>query len=181
MEGAAELSVPLDVDVGGVELGRDPLKAARRLNFRLRGRPIHVSPWNERLGAGPAEPGGRSAGISRLFERYQRQVLALAVGMTGAATTPWMSPRKPSFAPHKNLASFLGESSFYTWLYRIAVNLAIDFRRRHVGRHGSLADRPVGGEAIWMPDCRTNAWRIRCQQDRATGIGVRILQQQSTS
>src|SRR5262249_25313701 len=37
---------------------------------------------------------------------------------------------------------FKGESSFYTWLYRIAVNRAIDFRRR--GRRSptvSLEDR----------------------------------------
>jgi RNA polymerase sigma-70 factor (ECF subfamily) len=46
---------------------------------------------------------------------------------------------------YENLNKFKGESSFYTWLYRIVVNLAIDFRRRD-RRHPtvSLADRPSG-------------------------------------
>jgi RNA polymerase sigma-70 factor (ECF subfamily) len=46
---------------------------------------------------------------------------------------------------YENLNKFKGESSFYTWLYRIVVNLAIDFRRRD-RRHPtvSLADRASG-------------------------------------
>jgi RNA polymerase sigma-70 factor, ECF subfamily len=36
---------------------------------------------------------------------------------------------------HKHLASFHGSSSFYTWLYRIVMNLAIDqLRRRKTSR-----------------------------------------------
>lgn len=31
---------------------------------------------------------------------------------------------------YENIANFKGESSFYTWLYRIVVNCAIDLRRR---------------------------------------------------
>lgn len=46
---------------------------------------------------------------------------------------------------YENLNKFKGESSFYTWLYRIVVNLAIDFRRRD-RRHPtvSLTDRAAG-------------------------------------
>lgn len=31
---------------------------------------------------------------------------------------------------HKNLATFKGDSSFYTWIYRIVLNLCIDRKRR---------------------------------------------------
>jgi RNA polymerase sigma-70 factor (ECF subfamily) len=34
----------------------------------------------------------------------------------------------------RNLHGFKGDSSFYTWLYRIAVNQSIDFKRREAKR-----------------------------------------------
>ena len=34
------------------------------------------------------------------------------------------------FRAYRKIASFQGQSSFYTWLYRIAVNICIDHQRR---------------------------------------------------
>ena len=52
-------------------------------------------------------------------------------------TTPWKLLRKrlPKFSPALN--NFKEEASFYTWLYRIVVNLAID-RQRQKGRQPLL-------------------------------------------
>lgn len=45
----------------------------------------------------------------------------------------------------ENIGSFKGESSLYTWLYRIAMNKAIDFRRRQ-RRHSTVSlDSPRPG------------------------------------
>jgi RNA polymerase sigma-70 factor (ECF subfamily) len=47
---------------------------------------------------------------------------------------------------YENLAKFESRSSFSTWLYRIAANLAIDFWRRegrHVVLHGEDADNEI--------------------------------------
>lgn len=47
---------------------------------------------------------------------------------------------------YENLAKFESRSSFSTWLYRIAANLAIDFWRRegrHVVLHGEDADHEI--------------------------------------
>jgi len=42
---------------------------------------------------------------------------------------------------HKHLGNFQGTSSFYTWLYRIVMNLAIDqLRRRKSGRNVEYDD-----------------------------------------
>jgi RNA polymerase sigma-70 factor, ECF subfamily len=34
------------------------------------------------------------------------------------------------FRAYRKITSFQGQSSFYTWLYRIAVNISIDYQRR---------------------------------------------------
>ena len=34
------------------------------------------------------------------------------------------------FRAYRKITSFQGQSSFYTWLYRIAVNICIDHQRR---------------------------------------------------
>ena len=76
---------------------------------------------------------------------------------------------------YETLSRFKGESSFYTWLYRIVVNLAIDSRRRG-RRHPTVAieDQP-GGEDF----SRTLADDDRAdpfEQVRAREIGARVAE-----
>ena len=59
-------------------------------------------------------------------------------------TTIRLAPKGP--AAYENLGRFKGESSFYTWLYRIVVNLSIDFQRRE-RRHPTVALEDRGGMA----------------------------------
>lgn len=106
-----------------------------------------------------------------LFERYHRQVLALAVGMTGSGDDAMDVAQETFVRAHKNLASFLGESSFYTWLYRIAVNVAIDFRRRQSRRAEVLPSEPID-ETVVDPE-RTPDPRREIERRE---LGARILQ-----
>jgi RNA polymerase sigma-70 factor (ECF subfamily) len=82
-----------------------------------------------------------------LFDRYHRQVLAVAVGMTGNGDDAMDLVQETFVRAHRNLSSFLGESSFYTWLYRIAVNVGIDFRRRQSRRSEVLQSEPIDENA----------------------------------
>jgi RNA polymerase sigma-70 factor (ECF subfamily) len=88
--------------------------------------------------------GDREA-FRELVERYQRKVLAVASGMVSNRDDALELTQETFVKAYENLHKFKGESSFYTWLYRIAVNLAIDSRRRD-RRHPtvSLADRVTG-------------------------------------
>ena len=49
---------------------------------------------------------------------------------------------------YKNLKSFKGQSSFYTWLYRILFNLSIDLSRKAYRRSEFQVDENVSLEAI---------------------------------
>jgi len=76
---------------------------------------------------------------------------------------------------YENLDRFKGESSFYTWLYRIVVNLAIDARRRGK-RHPTVAIEggPAGEEFSTVLAAGENADPF--EQVRALEIGSRVAQ-----
>jgi RNA polymerase sigma-70 factor (ECF subfamily) len=66
-----------------------------------------------------------------LFERYHRRAYALAYGVVRQQDDALDIVQDAFIKAHKHLDKFEGTSSFYTWLYRIVMNLAIDHLRKH--------------------------------------------------
>jgi RNA polymerase sigma-70 factor (ECF subfamily) len=77
-----------------------------------------------------ARKGDRGA-FRTLFERYHRRAYALALGVLRNADDALDVVQDAFVKAHKYLDKFEGNSSFYTWLYRIVMNLAIDHLRKH--------------------------------------------------
>jgi RNA polymerase sigma-70 factor (ECF subfamily) len=77
-----------------------------------------------------ARRGDRDA-FRTLFERYHRRAYALALGVVRDADDALDVVQDAFIKAHKYLDKFEGNSTFYTWLYRIVMNLAIDHLRRH--------------------------------------------------
>lgn len=117
---------------------------------------------------------GDKEAFRQLVERHQRKIVAVAIGMVNNRDDAIELAQETFAKAYANLDRFKGESSFYTWLYRIVVNLAIDFRRRD-RRHGtvSLADRPGGGEDL---EAKLPAQRLSdpYQQASSHQIGERL-------
>jgi RNA polymerase sigma-70 factor (ECF subfamily) len=65
-----------------------------------------------------------------LVERYQRRVVAIALGMLHDREDALEVSQEAFAKVFTNIQQFKEESSFYTWLYRIVVNLAIDRQRQ---------------------------------------------------
>jgi RNA polymerase sigma-70 factor (ECF subfamily) len=65
-----------------------------------------------------------------LVERYQRRVVQLALGMTKDPDEAMDIAQETFVRVHRYLPSFKGDSSFFTWTYRIAMNLCLDAQRR---------------------------------------------------
>ena len=73
---------------------------------------------------------GDKEAFRELVERYQRKITSVAVGMVHNREDAIEIAQETFVKAYENLDNFKGESSFYTWLYRIVVNRAIDFQRR---------------------------------------------------
>ena len=78
----------------------------------------------------PPQRGDRDA-FRTLFERYHRRAYALAFGVVRHQDDALDVVQDAFIKAHKYLDKFEGNSSFYTWLYRIVMNLAIDHLRKH--------------------------------------------------
>ena len=65
-----------------------------------------------------------------LFERYHRRAYSLACGVVRNRDDALDVVQEAFIKAHRHIGKFEGTSSFYTWLYRIVMNLAIDHIRR---------------------------------------------------
>lgn len=92
--------------------------------------PTHGKDLDDRDLVNSARAGDRDA-FRTLFERYHRRAYALAYGVVRHQDDALDVVQDAFIKAHKYLDKFEGNSSFYTWLYRIVMNLAIDHLRKH--------------------------------------------------
>lgn len=72
-----------------------------------------------------------------LTQRYQRKVYSIAYGFLRNPEDALDVVQESFIKVHRYLHNFEGNSSFYTWLYRIVTNLCIDHIRKN-RRHKEL-------------------------------------------
>ncbi|MDX2037081.1 MAG: sigma-70 family RNA polymerase sigma factor [Isosphaeraceae bacterium] len=77
---------------------------------------------------------GRSDAFGALVQRYQSRLYPTALRLTGRPEDALDLLQDAFLRAFEKLGGFHGESSFYTWLYRITVNLALSERRRKSSR-----------------------------------------------
>src|SRR5262249_52985111 len=86
-----------------------------------------------------AQKGDQSA-FRRLVERHQRRAFAIAMGLVRDENDARELVQEAFLRVYKGLGSFQGGSSFFTWLYRIVTNLAIDLMRKPGRKDAELTD-----------------------------------------
>jgi RNA polymerase sigma-70 factor (ECF subfamily) len=80
---------------------------------------------------------GDQRAFELLVKRYQRKVFSLAYGIVHNPEDAMDVAQEAFVKVHRYIDKFQGSASFYTWLYRIVVNLCIDHLRR-AGRSYSV-------------------------------------------
>lgn len=87
---------------------------------------------------------GDKEAFRELVERYQRRVLAVVMGMLHDREAALEVTQETFIKAFRSIGRFKGDASFYTWIYRIAVNLAIDHQRREWRRPAADSTRNAG-------------------------------------
>src|SRR5688572_31279689 len=68
--------------------------------------------------------------FQELVSRYHQKVFMVILGLLRNRDDALEVSQETFLRAYRKIGGFQGGSSFYTWIYRIAVNLAIDAQRR---------------------------------------------------
>ena len=90
---------------------------------------------------------GDRLAFEELVRRYDRDVLRLALNLAHRTEDARDIYQESFLRVYRNLHRFRFECSFYTWLYRIVTNVALDHLRRRTSRPEDQAPVPEGAES----------------------------------
>lgn len=121
---------------------------------------------------------GDLSSFEGLVRVYQDRIYNLCRHLLGHPQNAEDAAQETFLKAYRNLKRFTPEASFYTWLYRIAVNTCLDFRKRPFFE--SLFKRSAEGEESMAVEPVDERSPERLYESRQTGhIVQRSLQAMS--
>src|ERR1044071_9849703 len=96
--------------------------------------------------------GGDMDAYDDLIRRYQERIYATIYHMTANHEDANDLAQETFIKAHQALKSFKGDSSFFTWVYRIAVNKTINFLKQKKNRHNGFSLNDFDFNAEHDPD-----------------------------
>ena len=91
---------------------------------------------------------GDQAAFGELFRRYRERIFALALHLSGRESEADDITQEVFLRAFRALDSFEGRSAFFTWLYRMTVNRALNVRRDRMRRGETTMDDPRVERAV---------------------------------
>jgi RNA polymerase sigma-70 factor (ECF subfamily) len=117
-----------EIMAGSPEVQALPNSAATAVAPLAASGPSVLSAADDRTLIERAQAGDRSA-FELLVQRYDRQVLRLALNVLGSAEDARDVYQEAFLKIYRNLHRFRFECAFYTWIYRIVTNICLDHMR----------------------------------------------------
>jgi len=87
---------------------------------------------------------GDTLAFNELVTRYRSRAFAMIYNMVRNEQDAWDLAQDGFVKAWKNIGRFRGQSSFYTWLYRILMNVGIDWLRKKQIASGTEFDDSIG-------------------------------------
>lgn len=112
---------------------------------------------------------GDAEAFAVLVQRYQRRVVGVAQAVVHNQDDAVELAQETLVRAFQNLPRFEERSSFSTWLYRIATNLSIDFRR-HQGRHTTLRGEDADNEIRRLPSAQGDSFKAAVRSELSQRI-----------
>jgi RNA polymerase sigma-70 factor (ECF subfamily) len=127
---------------------------------------------------------GDADAFRSLFERYYRRAYSLACGVVRNPDDALDVVQEAFIKAHRHIGKFEGTSSFYTWLYRIVMNLAIDHIRRtrrvkNVDFNDALSHQDaeaVGEESLLPHILDENPGKTLVRKEMREHIGIALAE-----
>jgi RNA polymerase sigma-70 factor (ECF subfamily) len=119
--------------------------------------------------------GGDTPAFELLVRKYQNKLVQLVSRMVGEADAPDVA-QEAFVKAYRALPGFRGQSAFYTWLYRIAINAAknhlVSRARRPAGQDIDVSDAEQFGYAEQLSNCETPESQMLADEIRRKLSGV---------
>ena len=116
--------------------------------------------------------GGNKKAFDMLVQRYQQRVVQLVARYVRDPSEAQDVAQEAFIKAYKALPNFRGESAFYTWLYRIAVNTAKNYlvarARRSSGNEVDVAEAENFSGAFRLKVCDTPEHLLLSEEIRVT-------------
>jgi RNA polymerase sigma-70 factor (ECF subfamily) len=123
---------------------------------------------------------GDLAAFEPLVEKYRQRVFRLAYQIVRDRDEARDVAQEAFIRAYQSIGSFRGRSAFYTWLFRIVVNLATDHVRQRTARGRVLGGDPVPDSELEarLPDdpaARPDQAALRAEERRRIGRALDAL------
>jgi RNA polymerase sigma-70 factor, ECF subfamily len=115
-------------------------------------RPVIAGPNDDELQLVTAARAGDIPAFETLVNRYERKIFRLGMNITGSREDAEDVMQEAFLKAYQHLPEFEGNSRFYTWLVRIAVNQALMKLRKRRPNQVSLDEEIETGEDSFFRD-----------------------------
>ena len=153
------------------EGGAMPVVAGARDEIIQRMRPSRLSQCTKEHGMADADEvlvGQSQAGDSEAFEelvrRHQHMIHSLTFRMTGSPADAEDLAQESFIRAYGQIGSYRGEAKFSTWLYRITVNVCLNWRQREARRIRFQTSREDTIAELWAAAGMSPAENEQCRR-----------------
>lgn len=110
--------------------------------------------------------------FEELVRRYRQRILALTLHLTGSEHDAEDVTQEVFLSAYRSLPSFEGRSHFFTWVYRMAVNKALNHKRSRARRREDPLEDPRVDRAVAVDAAGDPARALALRQTYARLLGA---------